>query len=155
MNHVYFDEGLVEVVDVKEMVTSECVVRVSCLTGPTANYLQDINTHTATPKSLDFTSPFTLSSTSQRPATIRAFLTHFDTFFSADPTSQTGPDDKVDLTAHDFDEYARPVKPFERPISFTTGPRGRETHWRQVVFLLRDEILLHPGKSSYPVCTIC
>jgi protein arginine N-methyltransferase 3 len=28
MNNVYFDEGLVEVVDAKEVVTSECIVRV-------------------------------------------------------------------------------------------------------------------------------
>jgi hypothetical protein len=32
-------------------------------------------------------------------------------------------------------------------ISFTTGPRGVETHWRQVVFLLREPFAVSSGES--------
>lgn len=31
-------------------------------------------------------------------------------------------------------------------VSFTTGPQGKATHWKQVVFLLREPITLKPGQ---------
>jgi protein arginine N-methyltransferase 3 len=56
-------------------------------------------------------------------------------------------DEKVDLLRFDDDEYKRPVEPKSDSglVSFTTGPRGKETHWRQVAFLLREPITLLPG----------
>ncbi|OCF35227.1 protein arginine N-methyltransferase 3 [Kwoniella heveanensis BCC8398] len=137
-----FGEGLTEVVDKEEVVTTEAIVR-------------DINSHSATIKSLDFHSAFTLeansNSNSSGPTTIRAFLTHFDTFFSPHSgaeKSHVPPSEDVEILPFGDDEYERPVQPLEQSndngvqVSFTTGPRGKYTHWKQVVFLLREPITL-------------
>lgn len=143
MNAVGFDEGLTEVVDEEEVVTTESIVR-------------DINSHDATVKSLDFHSPFTLSSTSDKPTTVRAFLTHFDTFFSplSGNASHFPASHPVDIRQFGDDEYTSPVEPLTPSsgktgveVSFTTGPRGKYTHWKQVVFLVRNPIELAPGEE--------
>ncbi|WVW86981.1 hypothetical protein I302_109037 [Kwoniella bestiolae CBS 10118] len=139
-----FEEGLTEVVDRDEVVTSEAVVR-------------DINSHNATIKSLDFHSSFTLSSTSSSEVQIKAFLTHFDTFFS--PISggafHTSLDEDVEILPFRDDEYEHPVQSLSSKgkegegvkVSFTTGPRGKYTHWKQVVFLLRKHITLRSNEK--------
>ncbi|KAL0249985.1 hypothetical protein I308_103288 [Cryptococcus tetragattii IND107] len=143
MNAVGFDEGLTEVVDEEEVVTTESIVR-------------DINSHDATVKSLDFHSPFALSSTSDKPTTVRAFLTHFDTFFSplSGSASHFPPSYPVDIRQFGDDEYTSPVEPLTPSsgktgveVSFTTGPRGKYTHWKQVVFLVHKPIELAPGEE--------
>ncbi|KAL7425061.1 hypothetical protein Q5752_000749 [Cryptotrichosporon argae] len=139
MVNPYFAEGLVEVVDADEVVTTECIVR-------------DINTHTATPASLDFTSPFTLTATAQ--TTVRAFLTHFDTFFSPVPgqAGHVAPASLVDLGRFADNLISAPIAPVSAdapgaPVSFTTGPRGQPTHWKQVAFLLREPFALKAGDT--------
>ena len=59
----------------------------------------------------------------------------------------------VDLTRYNGQEYgsdvsAAPSSKEGTAISFTTGPRGTETHWRQVAFLLRSPIELKLGESG-------
>ena len=104
---------------------------------------QDVDAQTATVKSLDFKTPFTLTATTS--TTIRAFLTHFDTFFNRDgkPTTEA-----VDIDQFKHDEYESPVSAVEKDISFTTGPRGQATHWKQVAFLLRTPIEVQKGPSG-------
>jgi protein arginine N-methyltransferase 3 len=105
--------------------------------------MQNIDTHIATPKSLDFHSEFSLVAESD--TTMRAFLTYFDTFFS--PTRS--PCSEVDLSIMPTGPV-QPVTP--GVVSFTTGPRGKETHWRQVAFLLHTPIEVKKGKSPmYPL----
>nr|XP_018260362.1 protein arginine N-methyltransferase 3 [Kwoniella dejecticola CBS 10117]OBR82520.1 protein arginine N-methyltransferase 3 [Kwoniella dejecticola CBS 10117] len=139
-----FDEGLTEVVDKEEVVTSEAIVR-------------DINSHNATIKSLDFHSSFTLNATAgagpSQTQTIKAFLTHFDTFFSplSGEASHVSPEEEVEILPFGDNEFEAPVQPLEssekgRQVSFTTGPRGKYTHWKQVVFLLRKHITLGPDQ---------
>ncbi|WWC73749.1 uncharacterized protein I206_107721 [Kwoniella pini CBS 10737] len=136
-----FDEGLTEVVDKEEIVTSEAIVR-------------DINSHNATIKSLDFHSSFILKSTSDSDVTVKAFLTHFDTFFN--PISGEGshvqPEEQVEILSFGDNEFENPVQPLQEreegnQVSFTTGPRGKYTHWKQVVFLLRKHISLEPNQQ--------
>lgn len=67
---------------------------------------------------------------------MRAFLTHFDTFFGAEKPGE------VDISRIG-DDYA--LEPFEGKVSFTTGPRGKETHWKQVSFLLKEPLRLRKG----------
>lgn len=118
--------------------------------------MQDINTHSATPKSLDFHSAFTL--TAKESTTIRAFLTHFDTFFSPHggaEKSQFVPEIEVTLHRHAADEFESAVASVsgdvegELDVSFTTGPKGVETHWRQVVFLLKEPMDVQAGESEF------
>lgn len=136
----YFTEASVEVVDREEVVTSECIVR-------------DINSHDATPQSLDFHSNFTITSTANEPTTVRAFLTWFDTFFSPIPGKDGHVPPTQDVHIHQFaaDLYTQPVEPVNsgelNAVSFTTGPRGQPTHWKQVAFLLRKPIELAAGQS--------
>ncbi|WWD20249.1 hypothetical protein CI109_104725 [Kwoniella shandongensis] len=139
-----FGEGSTEVVDKEEVVTTEAIVR-------------DINSHSATIKSLDFHSSFVLKSTTSSPTTIRALLTHFDTFFSPHSgaeKSHVPPEEDVQILPFGDDEYKSPVTPLQPkdgqegvPVSFTTGPRGKYTHWKQVVFLLRESITLDKGEE--------
>jgi protein arginine N-methyltransferase 3 len=132
MNSSYFGEGLIDVNSAKEIVTNEHIIK-------------DVDAQTATVKSLDFKTPFELTIT--ETTTIRAFLTHFDTFFSRDgkPT-----DREVDIAQFKEDEYERSVEPVESDISFTTGPRGQATHWKQVAFLIPTPISVQKGESSGP-----
>ena len=59
-------------------------------------------------------------------------------------------DTDVDIVKYGMTEYDQEVEAGKStsgtPISFTTGPRGTETHWRQVVFLLRESITIRSGK---------
>ncbi|WWC92751.1 uncharacterized protein L201_007710 [Kwoniella dendrophila CBS 6074] len=135
-----FEEGLTEIVDKEEVVTTEAIVR-------------DINSHTATIKSLDFHSSFTLKPTftsSDNEVEIKAFLTHFDTFFSPDSTTHISPEEEVSILQFNDNEYESPVKPLSgqgNQISFTTGPKGKYTHWKQVAFLLKNPISLKSNQQ--------
>ncbi len=33
-----------------------------------------------------------------------------------------------------------------RPVSFSTGPRSRATHWKQTIFYLKDTICMNAGE---------
>jgi protein arginine N-methyltransferase 3 len=135
----YFKEGIVEIVD-NEVVTSECIVR-------------DINTHDATTASLEFHSDFTIDSNAKETVTVRAFLTHFDTFFSplAGKASHFSPSQDVHIQKFTDDMWESSVAPINtadaNAVSFTTGSRGQPTHWKQVSFLLREPLQLAPGQS--------
>jgi protein arginine N-methyltransferase 3 len=58
----------------------------------------------------------------------------------------------VDIVRYGATEYDHPIQPASgseehgTEISFTTGPRGVETHWRQVVFLLREPVQVKAGE---------
>lgn len=124
--------------------------------------MQDINTHTATVKSLDFHSDFELqylSTENGEPCQIRAFITWFDTFFSHDSSSagQAAPTQECSTEFFPDAAYEQAVEgkanaEGQADVSFTTGPRGKPTHWKQVVFMLKQPITLEKGKfaSSYP-----
>lgn len=140
MTTPYYGEGLVEHVDKEEVVTSDCIVR-------------DINSHSATVAQLEFHAPFTLLATSGKTETVRAFLTHFDTFFSpiAGDAGHVPPHQNVHIHEFADDLTAQPVEPVNSAdanlVSFTTGPRGQPTHWKQVSFLLREPFELKPGQT--------
>ncbi|CAG8466703.1 5633_t:CDS:10 [Funneliformis caledonium] len=91
--------------------------------------VKDVPLHTIHKVQLDFTSPFTLVST--RNGYIHGFLGYFDTWFTRDdreiPSSQNI-DDKI-----------------EGVLSFTTGPQGEVTHWRQTIFFLEHSIKVEQG----------
>lgn len=140
MTTPYYGEGLVEVVDKEEVVTGDCIVR-------------DINSHSATVAQLEFNAPFTLVATSGKTETVRAFLTHFDTFFSpiAGEAGHVPPSQNVHIHEFADDLTEKTVEPVNNAeanlVSFTTGPRGQPTHWKQVSFLLREPFELKPDQT--------
>ena len=149
MNKTYFGEGLIDVMDAKEVVTDEYIIKVRLASNsfpdpsrPVVDSLQDVDAQTATVKSLDFKTSFTLNVLEK--STIRAFLTHFDTFFSRDGKPTDRP---VDITKFDENDFEKDVQPVQEEVSFTTGPRGQATHWKQVGFLIPEPIHAEKGES--------
>ncbi|KAJ9106082.1 hypothetical protein QFC21_001221 [Naganishia friedmannii] len=134
-------DGLIEIVKPEEICTSETIVK-------------DINTHAATVKSLDFHSDFELvakPSTSGSAVQIRAFITWFDTFFSHDSSVFGQAPSSQDCSTEFFsdDAYERSIESVnsdKADVSFTTGPRGKPTHWKQVVFMLKQPVSLEQGQ---------
>ncbi|CED83231.1 protein arginine n-methyltransferase [Phaffia rhodozyma] len=125
------EDSLVEIMEESELVTS-C----SCI--------KDIVISSATIKSLDFTSPFSI--TASRDSTMHAFLGYFDTFFTPDG-SAVDESVEVDLFRHD-EELKVEAKDGEKNIvSFTTGPQGVPTHWKQTLFILKEPIRLQKGAT--------
>ncbi|KAJ9124202.1 hypothetical protein QFC22_000999 [Naganishia vaughanmartiniae] len=134
-------DGLIEIVKPEEICTSETIVK-------------DINTHTATVKSLDFHSDFELfpkPSASGSAVQIRAFITWFDTFFSHDSSASGQASSSQECSTEFFsdDAYERSIASVnadKADVSFTTGPRGKPTHWKQVVFMLKQPVSLEQGQ---------
>ncbi|CAG8483152.1 4556_t:CDS:10, partial [Racocetra persica] len=98
--------------------------------------IKEVPLHTIRKSQLNFTSPFTLNIL--RDGTVHGFLGYFDTWFTRDghyiPLSQNV-NDKIDGIT-----------------SFTTGPQGGITHWRQTIFFLEHGI--HVTKGTTIVGTI-
>ena len=89
------------------------------------------------------------------PSQIRAFITWFDTFFSSDSSSagQAAPSQECSTEFFPDAAYEQAVEAKanaegQADVSFTTGPRGKFTHWKQVVFMLRQPITLEKGECA-------
>ncbi|KAJ3160240.1 Protein arginine N-methyltransferase 1 [Geranomyces michiganensis] len=78
---------------------------------------RNIDLYTVKIEDLAFSVPFEI--TAQRDDYIHAFLCYFDIDFSC----------------------------CHKPVSFSTGPHARYTHWKQTVFYLRDYITIKKGET--------
>ncbi|KAK7689949.1 hypothetical protein QCA50_006589 [Cerrena zonata] len=125
--------------------------------------VKDLHLKDITTKQLDFSSSFTLTSTTDRKTKIHAFVLYFDTFFS--PSGEPIPEGtKVHVVREEDPILAEvwqvggkrrvsrrmsSVDPLKKPqpkiTSFSTGPLSTPTHWKQTLFLLRDPIAVHEG----------
>ncbi|CAL1713691.1 unnamed protein product [Somion occarium] len=143
-----YNEAIVDVVD---SMASEPVV------------VKDLYLKTIAPKQLDFSSSFTLVSTTERKTNIHAFVLYFDTFFTA--SGEPIPEDSQVHFVKEGDPILAEVwqvggkphisrrmssggplkKPKPKTTSFSTGPLSVPTHWKQTLFLLRDPIIVHEG----------
>ena len=57
----------------------------------------------------------------------------------------------AEIVPYAVDDYECEVDPTSTKsvgVSFTTGPAGPETHWKQVVFMLREPMQVQAGKQS-------
>lgn len=115
-----------------------------------------------TPRQLDFSSSFTLLSTSERRTKINSFILYFDTFFTNTgyPVPATT-DVKVVkegdvVLAELWPVGGKPAPKRRRSMgvdkdsitSFSTGPQSVPTHWKQTLFLLREPISVIEGQNS-------
>ncbi|KAF0524841.1 S-adenosyl-L-methionine-dependent methyltransferase [Gigaspora margarita] len=98
--------------------------------------IKEIPLHTIRKSQLNFTSPFTLEIS--RDGTVHGFLGYFDTWFTRDGHC-------ISLTQNVNDKI-------DGVTSFTTGPQGGITHWRQTIFLLEHGI--HVKKGTMIIGTI-
>ncbi|KAF8121227.1 S-adenosyl-L-methionine-dependent methyltransferase [Boletus edulis] len=126
--------------------------------------LKDLHLQTTTSRQLEFTSPFSLTSTSPMRTKIHALVLYFDTFFTT--TGVHLPPDVPVRIIKDGDVTLAEVWPIagkpppkrraslspglkereeKRVISFSTGPTSQPTHWMQTIFLLKDPILAEEG----------
>jgi protein arginine N-methyltransferase 3 len=115
--------------------------------------LKGLHFNSTTPRNLDFSSPFTLTSTTPKPIKIHAFVLYFDTFFTT--TSDAVPPSIPVKVTKQGDVALAEVWPMggkpppqrrantgaelkqkedRRVTSFSTGPDGQPTHWKQTVF---------------------
>ncbi|CCM05740.1 uncharacterized protein FIBRA_07972 [Fibroporia radiculosa] len=123
--------------------------------------LKDLFLGTVTSKQLDFSAPFTLTSTAERRTKVHALVLYFDVFFAED--GQPVPPEKKAYVAREGDPLLAEVWPVggrrhparrmssgeglkrTKVSSFSTGPESVPTHWKQTVFLLREPINVHEG----------
>ncbi|CAO1637815.1 unnamed protein product [Sympodiomycopsis kandeliae] len=120
-----------------------------------------------------FKSPFTLQV--EKDCQVNGFLSWFDTWFIGKKDQPVVPDEiwgkektlngginipdlppvttepitkkdvpGIDLT-HNSLTPSPPTTTASVPISFTTGPQGKETHWKQTIFLLKSPISVTSG----------
>lgn len=166
-----YDDAIVDVVGPDTVLSTTYTVKVrACaviLLLVLLTRTQDVYLREATPKQLDFVSPFSLTCTADRKTKIHFFVLYFDVFFTV-----TG--DRV--PAHTQAHIIRPdeaslaeVWPVggkkppqrrksqsenrEKVVSFSTGPQSEPTHWKQTLFLLRDPIIVEEGAFRLLYCT--
>ncbi|KAF3312494.1 hypothetical protein TWF173_007104 [Orbilia oligospora] len=90
--------------------------------------------HTIKTGELVFTKSFELE-ISENVESLDAFVVYFDNYFATSRNSIIG-------------ENARAEKWTGEGVAFTTGPGGKETHWRQGVLMVQDGAgLLHTGQK--------
>ncbi|OSX57198.1 hypothetical protein POSPLADRAFT_1067922 [Postia placenta MAD-698-R-SB12] len=151
MAHDVYSEAIVDVVGPETMVSEPYSVK-------------DLHLATITPKQLDFSAPFILTSTAERRTKVHALVLYFDVFFAED--GQSIPPGTEVYVAREGDPILAEVWPLGgRPhasrrlssgeglkakikpkvTSFCTGPASVPTHWKQTIFLLRDPITVHEG----------
>ncbi|KAL7066981.1 putative arginine N-methyltransferase 1 protein [Cryptosporidium serpentis] len=75
----------------------------------------DLDLYTCTKNNLEFAAPFYL--TIKRKDFVHAFIVWFDVIFGSG----------------------------HKPVSFTTGPFGKYTHWKQCVFYIEDDLVCSVG----------
>ncbi|KAI0671181.1 S-adenosyl-L-methionine-dependent methyltransferase [Trametes maxima] len=151
MSKDVYNEAVVDVVGSETLLSEPAVVK-------------DLFLGNIALKQLDFTSPFTLVSTTERRTKIYAFVLYFDIFFTH--TGEPIPEDTDVYVVREGDpilaevwplggrpHQARrmstgdPLKGKGRPkiTSFSTGPASVPTHWKQTIFFLREPITAAEG----------
>ncbi|KZT35410.1 S-adenosyl-L-methionine-dependent methyltransferase, partial [Sistotremastrum suecicum HHB10207 ss-3] len=157
-----YDDAIIDVVPEESLVSDPTTIKTFDL-------------HVLTPKKLDFSSPFTLTSTRTKRTKAWAFVLYFDTFFNTVPTLLSPEDPAYEVTIVKADEpntaevwaVGKPgrgelkrrassksgekgkkaMERYEKGYvkSFSTGPASLRTHWQQTVFLLREGIPVEEG----------
>ena len=104
--------------------------------------LLDINTKKQKAKALNFKSQFSLTIDSDH--TMHGFLGWFDTFFT-DSTSDQTPDQCNSQDPPSIKTLLADAGAEHKDVSFTTGPHGTETHWKQTFFAFQKPIEVKQG----------
>ncbi|TFK27687.1 arginine N-methyltransferase 3 [Coprinopsis marcescibilis] len=123
--------------------------------------VKDILIRDVTIRQLDFTSPFTLVSTTSRRTKVNALVLYFDTFFTG--TSNPVPPGTQANCVKEGDAVLTEVWPVggrpapqrrqsisnkkEKVVSFSTGPQSAPTHWKQTFFMLKEPFFVSEGTT--------
>ena len=149
MKPATFQEGITCVAPESEIISSEASILVGYAPSPCGGpHIQSIDTHTTSPRSLDFSEPFSLEANTS--ATCRGFVIFFDVWFAATPNGT--PFFKPMPRMPEPKAWLKPVQAVAaeagRGTGFSTrpGPVQLETHWKQVVLLLQTPLELNVGE---------
>lgn len=158
-----YGEAIVDIVGPNTIYSAPYAIKVNIdlllLSSSDESPTQDLLLSEITPRQLDFSSSFTLVSTTERRTKINSFILYFDTFFTntGHPVS-TSTDVKVvkegDVVLAELWPVGGKPAPQRRRstgvdrdsiTSFSTGPKSVPTHWKQTLFLLREPIRVAEG----------
>jgi protein arginine N-methyltransferase 3 len=161
-----YGEAIVDIVGPNTIYSAPYAIKVNIdlllLSSSDESPTQDLLLSEITPRQLDFSSSFTLVSTTERRTKINSFILYFDTFFTntGHPVS-TSTDVKVvkegDVVLAELWPVGGKPAPQRRRstgvdrdsiTSFSTGPKSVPTHWKQTLFLLREPIRVAEGQNS-------
>lgn len=106
--------------------------------------LLDINTKTQKAKALNFKSSFNLKIESDE--TMHGFLGWFDTFFTDSKSAET-PKECNSQDPPSVKSLIDDAGVEHKDVSFTTGPHGTETHWKQTFFAFSKPLDVKKGDS--------
>ena len=162
MSEDLYEEAIIDVVGPETLLCKPFIVKVGSISSllGISNFLQqDLVLSDTSPEDLDFSTSFTLTTTTERRTKVTAFLLYFDTFFTSSGRP-IPPSTQVDIVKETGVTLAElwPVggKPAqqrrqsigrekERIKSFSTGPLSTPTHWKQTLFMLREPFMASEG----------
>ncbi|WFD28599.1 type I protein arginine methyltransferase [Malassezia nana] len=118
--------------------------------------LCDLPLETLPARQPEFTTPFQLTIT--EPCTVQGLVSWFDTWFaphanvpfSALPpvtTAPVQPEEVYGLDLHRNEVVPDSASTPGETVSFTTSPFGKQTHWKQTLFLLKTPIEAQAGTT--------
>jgi len=163
MSEDVYEEAVIDVVGPETLLCRPFIVKVArcqLLLPSISNFLeQDLLLSEISPEDLDFSTSFTLTSTSERRTKVSAFLLYFDTFFTSSnrpipPSTQVNIVKETGVTlAELWPVGGKPAqkrrqsmgRDKERITSFSTGPSSTPTHWKQTLFMLREPFMVSEG----------
>ena len=163
MSDELYDEAIIDVVKPETLLCEPCVVKVChllyvVLSCPSIT-LQDLILSDISPRELNFSTPFTLVSYAERRTKVSAFVLYFDTFFTPaglpiPPSTQVHTVKKGEVSLAELwpvggkpaQKRRQSLGPSKEKISsFSTGPMGTPTHWKQTIFMLREPFMVSEG----------
>lgn len=114
----------------------------------------DLPLRTMPARQPSFRTPFSITCTES--CTVHAFVSWFDTWFTPQDvpmdalppctTAEVQPGDVHGLQLHGNAVTEAPAEaPKGETVSFTTSPFGKQTHWKQTVFLLKTPLEVRAG----------
>ena len=149
MSEGLYDEAIIDVVGPDAILSKPATVK--------DLILKDIAV-----RQLDFSTSFTLVSTTERRTKINSFILYFDTFFTVSG-NPVPPETEVRIIKEGEAVLAElwPVGnksapqrrqsqsgKKERITSFSTGPQSSPTHWKQTLFMLKHPFYVSEGKRK-------
>ncbi|KAJ2919153.1 hypothetical protein MD484_g1262, partial [Candolleomyces efflorescens] len=147
MSEGLYDEAIIDVLGPETVLSTPYTIK-------------DLILKDITIRQLDFSTPFTLVSTSEQRSKISAFVLYFDTYFTVSgnpvpPETQVRNIKEGEVIVAEVWPVGNKSAPQRRQsqsgrkekiTSFSTGPQSTPTHWKQTIFMLKDPFFVSEGE---------